>query len=167
VYPVGILPNILEVQTRKGHQVDHAALESPDRCATLNIEMDAKAKKRMAIAKRTPKHYLIASEPWSLWFNGRKIILDLPTMIYDLVHANSTKNYWMQKDNLTSEVIESVNWELIAVAMNETKKSRRVCVSKHTSGMYGVGKFMKCWKSRQTTAYLRMHHTCGCVKDQG
>jgi hypothetical protein len=50
----------------KGHQDDHTALESLDRWAKLNIEMDAKAKNHMAIARRTPRHYMIAHEPWSL-----------------------------------------------------------------------------------------------------
>ncbi len=135
----------------KGHQDDHTALGSLDRWAKLNIEMDAKAKNHMAIAKRPPHHYMIVHEPWSLWFEDKKITSDLPITIYDLVHASSAKEYWRQKDNLTSEAIESVNWESIDKAMTETKRSRRVFVSKHTCGMCGVGKFMKRWKLRKTS----------------
>jgi hypothetical protein len=96
-----------------------------------------------------------------LWFEDKKITSDLPITIYDLVHASSAKEYWRQKDNLTSEAIESVNWESIDKAMKETKRSRIAFVSKHTCGMRGVGKFMKCWKLRKTSDYPR----CGEHED--
>jgi hypothetical protein len=43
-------------------------------------------------------------------------------------------------------MIASINWETINTAMKETKRSRRVYISKHVSGMCGVGKFRHQWK---------------------
>jgi hypothetical protein len=45
--------------------------------------------------------------------------------------------------------------------MQETKRSRRVFLSKHTCGMCGVGKFLKRWKQRQDDACPR----CGEMED--
>jgi hypothetical protein len=42
----------------RGHQDDRSSIESLDRWAKLNVEMDTKAKRHMTIAKRTPWHYL-------------------------------------------------------------------------------------------------------------
>ena len=57
--------------------------------------MDALAKKHMAIAKVSPRHYIIAAEPWSLWINDKKIVSDLDTTLYDIIHAKEAKDYWM------------------------------------------------------------------------
>ena len=74
---------------------------------------------------------------------------DLETTLYDIVHAKEAKEYWMRKDQLPMRTIEQVDWEVIGTAMKETKRARRVFLSKHICGMCGVGKFMKLWKKRQ------------------
>ena len=51
--------------------------------------------------------------------------------------------------------MEQVHWEAIGIAMKETKRSRRVFLSKHTCGMCGVGKFMKRWKKSQDSSCPR------------
>jgi hypothetical protein len=51
----------------RGHQDDHLPQDKLDRWAKLNIEMDMKAKKHIPIARRSPRHYLLSAEPWSLW----------------------------------------------------------------------------------------------------
>lgn len=105
----------------KGHQDDNLPLANLDRWAKLNIEMDTRAKKHMEISKRSPRHYLLTAEPWSTWYQGGKIISDFSNTIYDLVHSDEIKHYWKKKDDRTEEVINSINWELIEVAMKETK----------------------------------------------
>lgn len=133
----------------KGHQDDHSSHDQLDRWAKLNVEMDSRAKRHIEIAKRSPRHYMIANEPWSIWYEEKKIISDLTETIYDLVHSEEAKVYWKQKDNLKGTDIDSINWDLTGAAMQETKRPRRVFISKHASGMCGIGKFMKRWKLRQ------------------
>ncbi len=123
--------------------------------------MDTRAKQHLRTARLLPRHYLISSEPWSLWTNNKKIVYDLPNTIYDLVHTPAVKEYWKSKDNLSDEVINSVNWEAISITMKETKRTRRVFISKHASGMCGVGKFMKRWKCRDDSTCPR----CGAHED--
>jgi hypothetical protein len=55
----------------------------------------------------------------------------------------------MQKDKLSAEVMERVDWDAIERAMNESKWGKRTFISKHACGMCGVGRFMKLWKLRQ------------------
>ena len=110
----------------RGHQDDHADARDLDRWAKLNIEMDANAKQHMSIARRSPRHFMIASEPWSIWYQGQKITSDLSNTVYDLVHSNEMKEYWSRKQDLTVAAVNEVNWEAIGKAMQETKRSRRV-----------------------------------------
>ena len=110
----------------RGHQDDHADARDLDRWAKLNIEMDANAKQHMSIARRSPRHFMVASEPWSIWYQGQKITLDLSNTVYDLVHSNEMKEYWSRKQDLTVAAVNEVNWEAIGKAMQETKRSRRV-----------------------------------------
>jgi hypothetical protein len=49
-------------------------MQNLDRWANLNIDMDAKAKQNMEIAKRAQRHYTIVSEPWSMWAHSQKKI---------------------------------------------------------------------------------------------
>ncbi len=67
----------------------------------------------------------------------------------------------MKKDSMNEAVVNSINWELIEAAMTESKRSRRVFISKQTSMMCGVGKFMKRWKMRQDDNCPR----CGIQED--
>ncbi len=123
--------------------------------------MDKRAKQHIEIAKRSPRHFMVAAEPWSIWFNGKKVMSDLTETLYDLVHSEEEKDYWKQKDKITSTDINSVNWDLIEVAMKESARSRRVFVSKHVCGMCGVGKIMKRWKQRSDDSCPR----CGMRED--
>ncbi len=45
------------------------------------MEMDAKAKQHLEVARRTPRHYIISAEPWSLWIGGEKNITDVASTI--------------------------------------------------------------------------------------
>jgi len=145
----------------RGHQDDHVAASDLDRWAKLNIEMDATAKQHMTIARRSPRHFMVGSEPWSIWHQGKKITADFSNTVYDLVHSDEAKEYWRRKDDLQPEAVKEVSWEAIGKAMQETKRPRRVFISKHTCGMCGVGKFMKRWKQRQDDACPR----CGAMED--
>jgi hypothetical protein len=123
--------------------------------------MDQRAKQHMEIAKRSPRHFMIAAEPWSIWYQGKKIMSDLSETVYDLVHSDDAKEYWKNKDDLSDTAINSVNWDLLEVAMKETTRSKRIFISKHACGMCGVGKFMKRWKQWQDASCPR----CGILED--
>jgi hypothetical protein len=55
--------------------------------------MDKRAKRHIHIARCPPHHYMVFAEPWSVWTQGKK----------------EGKTYWTQKDDITEEVLESIN----------------------------------------------------------
>jgi hypothetical protein len=120
-----------------GHQDDHSSLENLDRWAKLNIEMDSRAKKHMPIAKHSSRHCMIFAEPWSLWIQGGKIATELSDTIYDLVHSTEAKNYWTNKDNVGEDVMDRIDWESIATAMEESRRNKRIFISKHAAECAG------------------------------
>jgi hypothetical protein len=81
--------------------------------------------------------------------------------LYDFVHAKEAKQYWLAKDHISEQAIQSTNWDAIGQAMIETSRNRRAFISKHVVGMCGVGKFMVRWKQRDTAACPR----CGEFED--
>jgi hypothetical protein len=52
----------------------------------LNVEMYGRAKAFIQVAKQKPRHFLIKSEPWSLWYQGKKIIKNIMASIYEIVY---------------------------------------------------------------------------------
>jgi hypothetical protein len=100
--------------------------------------MDTKAKLHLDVTCRSPRHYAISREAWSVWLNGKKIVKDLAATIYEVVHSDIAKQYWMKKDSLTEDDVEAVNWDLIQGAMKESKKRRRVFMTKHSSGNFNI-----------------------------
>jgi hypothetical protein len=70
-----------------GHQDDQAPISTLDRWATLNIEIDHRAKQHQRIARQRPQHFPLKHKPWFLWFHQRKIVSDLSNTVYDLVHS--------------------------------------------------------------------------------
>jgi hypothetical protein len=121
-----------------GHQDTSKSLASLDRWEKLNVEMDTKAKLHLDVTCRSPRHYAISREAWSVWLNGKKIVKDLAATIYEVVHSDIAKQYWMKKDSLTEDDVEAVNWDLIQGAMKESKKRRRVFMTKHSSGNFNI-----------------------------
>ena len=128
----------------KGHQ--DSAGNDLDRWATLNILMDSRAKSFLLTARRTPRHQTVWGAPWSLWIRGKKLTSRISTAIYDRVHDALGRAYWLGKSDVTEEAFALIDWEAIGGAMRESKRSRRVFLAKHCSGMCGVGKFMLRWK---------------------
>ncbi len=94
-------------------------------------------------------------------FRIKKNTNELTDTVYDLAHSPEAKSYWMQKDNVSYETIDSINWGAIKTAMKESKRGKRIFISKHTSGMCGVGRFMKRWKLHQDYSCPR----CGLPED--
>jgi hypothetical protein len=46
---------------------------------------------------------------------------------------------------MTPDVIKQIDWQLIGKSMRSIPPARQIFIIKHTSGMCGVGKFMKRW----------------------
>jgi hypothetical protein len=125
------------------------------------VEMDKLAKAYLPIAMQSPRHYLIQSEPWSIWIGDKKVCKDFSTTIYEVVHAEEAKQYWLSKSRVSQEGYDATNWDALGKAMEESSRSKRVFMMKHTAGMCGVGKFMLKWKQRDNPNCPR----CGQFED--
>lgn len=134
---------------------------SKDRWATLNVEMDAKARAFMPTALRTPHQYAIPGEPWSIWYSGEKLQHNFTRMLYDLIHAHQTQQYWCHKLGMTNKIYQIIDWDALNNAIQAVPRNRSVFISKHTTGMCDVEKFMKRWRKWDTSACLR----CGEQED--
>jgi len=83
-----------------GHQ-DKNKSHKLDRWEILNIKVNATAKRLLGIARRVPQQSVIGLEPWTLWYNQRKL-LSIPSTLYDLVHSKEARSYWVKKKQSTS-----------------------------------------------------------------
>ena len=124
----------------KGHQDDNpfAVL---DRWATLNVEMDFKAKLHLAQNTDPSLHdsqFGVTGEPWALWIGERKICCDPDQHVTDHIRGDICRGYWDSKNRFGAGSSASVNWDATQQAMLDVKRSRRHWVTKHTTGYCGV-----------------------------
>jgi hypothetical protein len=136
-------------------------MDTLDIYAQLNIEMDTMAKSFLQRAKVTKRYFTTIHEPWALWIEGCKVGQEIDSSIYDIVHAPDARSYWANKIQVNEEVIMEVNWPAIQDAAATSTLEGRTFITKHASGMCGVGKFMVRWKQRESTACPR----CGEFED--
>jgi hypothetical protein len=128
----------------KGHQDD--AGQELDTWAQRNVLMDLGAKQHLAVAKTVCRHFSVKGEPWQLWVGGKKLTSNLASQIYSALHSLDGISYWQTKPEVTPDVVNTVDWVAIGHTMKGVSRGRRVFVTKHMSGMCGVGKFMQHWK---------------------
>jgi len=145
------LPIIVWPHFVKGHQ--DKMMEPLDTWAQLNIQMDAMAKQHMQVAISAPRHYSIEGEPWQLWVRDYKLTHSITPNIYALMHDEEGASYWESKREVKEGATSLIDWENIGTAMKGVTRSCRVFISKHTSGMCGVGKFMKRWRQWNIDQY--------------
>jgi hypothetical protein len=103
----------------------------------------------------------MSQEPWSIWYKGTKLTKNIGTAIYDIVHAPEAKDCWAKKDDWIKDNSDEVHWEAIHTSASETSLSKQIFITKHASGMCGVGRFMCHWKQRDTDPCPR----CGMAED--
>ena len=127
-----------------GHQDDNPN-HVLDRWATLNCEMDRRAK------EHHQQHYLnqqmyqqnIAGEPWRLLINGDKICRNFKLTIIDHVRGTRAKKYWDRKNRFKEGSSADVDWQATGDAMKSMPRARQHWLTKHASGFCATGKMMK------------------------
>ena len=131
----------------KGHQDDDPTREL-DIWARLNVDMDTQAKchweEHYATAQQCQQY--IQGEPWPVWIGGNKICHSLRTQILDHINGTVAREWWLEKKTIPAGASSLVDWEVGAVALQQSKHGRRHWAVKHSSGFCGVGKMMALWK---------------------
>jgi hypothetical protein len=139
------LPISYHLQHVKGHQDRYTSVDKLDRLSILNIEMDSLAKSVLHQWAAHTTLQPIEGEPWPIIHKNLKVVKGIDSSLYTIVHGTQIVEYWTKKNKFPSLQIESINWEALSTALTEVGLSRRIFVTKHVTGMCGVGKFMKRW----------------------
>ena len=74
-------------------------------------------------------------------------------------------NYWEKKGENKGDISTPIDWSIIGRAINKMPFSHRWFLSKHTSGMCGVGIFTTIWEETETMACPMACPRCGHFED--
>ncbi len=99
--------------------------------------MDALAKLALHNWAETPSCQPIEGEPWSIWNDGVKIVNEINSKLYDIVHRMQIIDYWVKKNKFPSNQAEHIHWEALEKAMKESKLARRTFMAKHAWAYVG------------------------------
>ena len=85
------------------------------------------------------------SEPCAIFINGAKVCTLSLASVDEVVTVPRLRAYWAKRGRLTPEAFDVVHWDTVERAMKALPAGLQRWVSKHTTGMCGVGKFRKRW----------------------
>ncbi len=79
------------------------------RLEALNIGVDHHAKAFLPMAQSLSRHFTILLEPWSIWFEGKKVSTNLHNTISDTIHSKEAKDFWAKKRLLDTDTTNLVD----------------------------------------------------------
>ena len=133
----------------KGHQDNY--IGPLDQWATLNVEMDWRAKKHWLDTNKDPAiQYKIEGEPWSVWFGEHKLCQNIGEEVEEATVGRRLKAYWSKK-HFPDGKFDLIDWEVLEKAMKAAPLGNQRWISKHVLGQCGVDKWMKRWKKSNTS----------------
>jgi hypothetical protein len=94
-------------------------------------------------------------EPWSLWYDEKKITHNVHSTVYNIVHSPMAQSYWIKKKHLSEFIFHSVHWDALGQATKETTLPHHTFMIKASVGMCGVGKFLQRWRQSSSSACPR------------
>jgi len=130
----------------RGHQ-DSGLATVLERDATLNVEMDARAKEKIEDTAG-PATYEIPFESWTCYIGRTKVIKQWQLTLREHINGKPICNYWQGKKWFGSGVAAQVDWASVRQATSEVGWSRRKWVMKYTTGEFAHGENMHCWHFR-------------------
>jgi hypothetical protein len=148
----GIL-NTLQWLHVRGHQDNKKGKDEMTRAEQFNCEMDKAAKDAVATLSRPPPSREIEGEPWWVCIQSRKLIKHRDTLVYEHIHSPKVQLYWKNKGKTGSDPLD-INWDAIQAAFRESRCQLQWFITKHSTGMCGVGKFLLRWKRNVPIALI-------------
>jgi len=130
----------------RGHQEDIKAWSELTWWEQQNVRMDHAAKDKMRRPYLAPTQHVSECEGWSLWRGDQKHTSFDQEWIYTFLVEHRVVDYWRQRERLTEAGAECVEWEVLAKACDEESPGFRRWVTKHVTGVCGVGKWLERWK---------------------
>ena len=128
----------------EGHQDKHIPKSRLDLWARLNVDMDRKAKARLAKALKQPPHKNIPlpEERLVVTYQGTKLSSIDKGFLYQEIFGQRTKAYWAHKaKQISPDLVETgVAWEALGKALSREPLGKRRWLCKHCARQCGVGR---------------------------
>jgi len=125
--------------------------------AMLNIDMDTRAKEKLAATAGTVA-LGIPFEGWACYIGPTKIVKQWTLKLREHINGAKLIQHWKQKKRFGDSTAEQVDWDAIRRAMTEVTGSRRKWVTKFATGEFAHGKNMKRWGFRTISKCPRCDH---------
>jgi len=136
----------LNFQHVRGHQ-DQGHPMVLTREATLNVEMDKRAKAKLTESKGTlPMD--IPFEGWTCYIGSKNIIKQWALKLREHINGTKLLHHWNQRKRFREGRAKQVDWDAMHKAMTEVPWRRRKWVTKFATGEFAHGENMKHWKFR-------------------
>ena len=117
----------------KGHQDDTMDISSLPRQVHLNVQMDDDTKAAYALPAQWQTQRFIPvlrAEGCAIYFGDRKITSNLHLSLKERWHEEEAKSYLRQRHNLTTDMLEAVNWQSLQYALEQFRTHRRALAIK-------------------------------------
>ena len=107
--------------------------------------MDSWAK---AFLRRKPPVPLpsIFMEPWTVYISGEKISGSFQLSLREHCTASDLLTWWSTKQQPQASSFHQIDWDALRKAMTSLKLTRRHWITKHATGICGVGTVLQRWK---------------------
>jgi hypothetical protein len=125
-------------------------MEQVDMVRTTKCMNGPRRQGQHATTMRAPSQHVSTYEGWSLWRGSEKNTFYDNDGIYAALCEHRVTDYWLRRERLSIEATRLIDWEVLAKAKacEEESPGRLRWVTKHVTGLCGVGKFLEQWKSQ-------------------
>jgi hypothetical protein len=109
----------------------------------------------------SPTHRISGQEGWSLlWLKDEKYASSDTNWTYTQACKARGSSYWLHWGCLTPELANLIDWKVLAAACQAESPCIPRWVTKHVTGICGVGKWLERWKWQN-------HSRCQCCDTTG
>jgi hypothetical protein len=115
----------------------------------LSEQMDLAAKVHWAdthLLDRPSGASLSAFEGWYILYHQQKLSRIQVPLIYEALHTPATQDYWVSRKLIQPSSKHHIYWDDIGAASHKLQPSKHQWMVKHTTEIYGYGKWMEQWK---------------------
>jgi len=94
----------------------------------------------------TPRN--VETKAWSLWIGDKRVTQNFDKAIREIIHDQQLQQYWQEKGKLTTANAQHVNWEGVAHAAANERRTRTIGIVKLFSGNIATNETLQKWKWR-------------------